>query len=252
MSAKKPAPLTVTVDEPVSNRDFGGKLFQSTISRMALVKWFYDKNGKGSLIKADGTIDFPEGALDDIKSGICERYDSNNDTMMYGRFGSGDFVSIGKSTAANIATLQENFKKSGDGVVDFRMIGAVVAYVGYTGQQFGKLRQTDKGLHSVIKHHRDLATDKVNREIKSLCADLITIHNVAMGIEPKKAERTAIPDFADRLNLNTKDTVAWKLDQYVMSGKKRGDDTANPEWFRVCWNDFVKKYNDGPSKTKPA
>ena len=251
MSAQKIKSVSVSVD-PVSNRDFGAKLYQSTISRMGLVKWFYDNNGKGALIKADNTIDFPEGSLDDIKSGICERYDSNNDTMMYGRFGSGDFVSIGKSTAANIATLQENFKKSGDGVVDFRMIGAVVAYVGYTGQQFGKLRQTDKGLHSVIKHHRDLATDKVNREIKSLCADLITIHNVAMGIEPKKAERTAIPDFADRLNLNTKDTVAWKLDQYVISGKKRGDDTANPEWFRVCWNDFVKKYNDGPSKTKPA
>jgi len=251
MSAIKAKPMPASAD-PVSNRDFGAKLFQSTISRMALVKWFYDHNGKGALIKADNTIDFPEGSLDDIKSGICERYDSNNDTMLYGRFGSGDFSVIGKSTAADIEKLQEVFKKSGDGVAEFKSIGAVVAYVGYTGQQFGKLRQTDKGLHSVIKHHRDLATDKVNREIKSLCSDLITVHHAVMGIEPKKAERTAVPDFADRLNLNTKDTVAWKLDQYAISGKKRGDDTAHPEWFRVCWSEFVKKYNDGPSKTKPA
>ena len=251
MSAIKAKPMPASAD-PVSNRDFGAKLFQSTISRMALVKWFYDNNGKGALIKADNTIDFPEGSLDDIKSGICERYDSNNDTMLYGRFGSGDFSVIGKSTAADIEKLQEVFKKSGDGVAEFKSIGAVVAYVGYTGQQFGKLRQTDKGLHSVIKHHRDLATDKVNREIKSLCSDLITVHHAVMGIEPKKAERTAVPDFADRLNLNTKDTVAWKLDQYAISGKKRGDDTAHPEWFRVCWAEFVKKYNDGPSKTKPA
>ena len=74
MSAKKPAPLNVTVDTPLSNRDFGSKLFQSTISRMALVKWFYDINGKGKLIKANNVIDFPEGSLDEIKSGICERY----------------------------------------------------------------------------------------------------------------------------------------------------------------------------------
>jgi hypothetical protein len=251
MSASKAKPMPASAD-PVSNRDFGSKLFQSTISRMALVKWFYDNNGKGALIKADNTIDFPEGSLDDIKSGICERYDANNDTTMYGRYGSGDFSAIGKSTAADIEKLQEVFKKSGEGVAEFKSIGAVVAYVGYTGQQFGKLRQTDKGLHSIIKHHRDLATDKVNREIKSLCADLITVHHAVMGIEPKKAERTAIPDFADRLNLSTKDTVAWKLDQYAISGKKRGDDTANPEWFRVCWNEFVEKYNKGPSKTKPA
>ena len=252
MSAKKPAPLTVTVDVPVSNRDFGGKLFQSTISRMALVKWFYDKNGKGSLIKADGTIDFPEGALDEVKSGICERYDTNNDTTTYGRFNSGDFIAIGKSHAANIEALINTFKKSNDGLCEIKQIGAVVAYCGYTGQQFGKLRATDKGLHMIIDDHRKMASNKVGAEIKRLCADLVAVHNAAQGIEPKKAERTPVPDFVDRLNINAKDTVAFKLDQYVISGRKRGDDTANPEWFRVCWAEFVEKYNKGPSKTKPA
>lgn len=252
MSAKKPAPLSVTVDTPVSNRDFGAKLFQSTISRMALVKWFYDINGKGKLIKANNVIDFPEGSLDEIKSGICERYDTNNDTVVYGRFNSGDFTAIGKAHAANIDQLKDNFKKSKDGLCEFKEIGAVVAYCGYTGQQFGKLRSTDKGLHQIIDNHRIIAGNKVNTEIKRLCMELVAVHNAAQGIEAPKAQRTPIPDFADRLDINTKDTIGFKLDQYVISGKKRGDDTANPEWFRVCWAEFVEKYNKGPSKVRPA
>lgn len=252
MSAKKSAPVTLDVSVPVSNRDFGGKLFQSTVSRMALVKWFYDHNGKGALIKADGTIDFPEGSLDEVKSGICERYDVNNDTVTYGRFNSGNFTAIGKSSLPNIEALRDAFKKTQDGLCEFKQIGAVVAYCGYTGQQFGKLRSTDKGLHMIIDDHRKTAGNKVNAEIKRLCADLVAVHNAAQGIEPQKAERTPVPDFADRLNINAKDTVAFKLDQYVISGKKRGDDTANPEWFRVCWAEFVEKYNKGPSKVRPA
>lgn len=240
--------------ECASNRDFGGRFLDSTYDQVALCRWFYDHNGKGRLIKADNTIDWPEGSLDDIAVGMADKFDARRGVFVHVRKGSGAaFELVGRDgsndTEKAIAELQAVAKET-KATYEFKRIGAVVAWCGYKAQEFGKLRATDPALHAVINEYRQAFRKDWHDQVKALSSKILKVHNEIVGA-PKKT-RDVTPDFLDRLSLSDKKALGFSLEKMCRTAQKKGDTTAYPEWFSACWAEFVSKYKKGPPKTKSA
>ena len=235
---------------PVSNRDFAAKFADTGFSRFALCQWYYNHNGKGKLIGKGDIVELDKESLPDIVAGILDRADSRNGTPTYARVEStGTFKFIGDSKSPEACKRAMDEMKVTYPNAEFKDMSLTVAYLGYTGQQFGKIKKDDPALYELIGSKRGVAAKKISENLKLIRSEILAVHYDATGKEKPKAARCSAPDFADRLSLSDAKAIGFALDKLVRSGQKRGDTTANPEWFRVCWTDMVDKYKKGPPKT---
>lgn len=103
---------------------------------------------------------------------------------------------------------------------------------GYTGQQFGKLKNEDPALHAIIKTVRD---DFSGYRFDCMGSLKTRIRKIING--GKTRERGSNDDFIDALH---KSLV--NFDTRALNAKKRGDETADQLKFRVARDAFWKSY----------
>ena len=236
--------------DPVSNRDFAARFADTGVSRFNLAQWYYNHNGKGKLIGKGDIVELEKDSLPEIVAGILERIDVRSGTPTYARTEStGTFKLIGdsknpESTKRAMESMKDTYK-----MAEFKDMSLTTAFTGYTGQQFGKVKKDDPALYELLKDRRSVASKRVSENLKLIREEILRVHYDATGTEKRKAQRSSAPDFAQRLSLTDDKMIGFQLDKLVRTAQKRGDTTAHPEWFRVCWADMVDKYQKGPSKT---
>jgi hypothetical protein len=103
---------------------------------------------------------------------------------------------------------------------------------GYTGQQFGKLKNEDPALHAIIKTVRD---DFSGYRFDCMGSLKTRIRKIING--GKTRERGANDDFIDALH-----KALVNYDTRALNAKKRGDETADQLKFRVARDAFWKSY----------
>lgn len=145
---------------------------------------------------------FPDNAredtLADLKAGFTLRYSENNPGMKYIRKGEDVYV------------------PAPEGAKDADCLTITVAYaMGFSGQEFGKLRGTQPNLHGLISTVRDAVSSYVSATLKNL-------RNAATGLLPgKKRQRGVNKDWADRMTAQF-----TAMETSIAKAKKRGDTTA--------------------------
>lgn len=111
----------------------------------------------------------------------------------------------------------------------------VNVYVGmaYTQQAYGKLKETDKGLHTVLKPLRDAFNKYKGAKLKAI------ISKCREFSRPEgKSKRGATKAFLAALG-----EMFAAYDKRVRNSKERGDITADPVKFRMAKDAFMKAYN---------
>lgn len=103
----------------------------------------------------------------------------------------------------------------------------------YSQQEFGKLKERDRGLYDIISPLRK----KMQTYASNRFADLKTAAR-RIANEGKPRERAANKDFTNAL------TVAFDaLEKRAKTSKARGDVTADPAKFLTARDAFLKIYN---------
>ncbi len=103
----------------------------------------------------------------------------------------------------------------------------------FTGQEFGKLKDTDPALHDKVQKMRE----RFSKYASNCMADIRTeVKRILKGDDAKQRARNK--DFADWLK-ETFDTA----DKRVKVAKERGDESADQVKFRVARDAFWKTYN---------
>lgn len=103
----------------------------------------------------------------------------------------------------------------------------------YTGQAFGKLKDENPSLHSIVKQWRDRFskyTSNCMSDLRVACKRLVN--------EANPRERSANKSFTEAI------TDGFSaLDKRVKVAQGRGDATADPVKFRIARDAFWKAYN---------
>jgi hypothetical protein len=165
---------------------------------------------------------FPESLPDEMKAELVDgyrlRFNENNPPIEYALI-SGNYLPVASLT--EIPAKSERVK-----------IGVAVAF-SYTQQQFGRLKEDNPNLHSVIKEWRDRANAYTNNKLKDLKAKAKAILN-----EGKPRERSAVLDFNERVI-----KMLETLGDNCKTAQSRGDESANLEKYRQAKIAFLAKWN---------
>lgn len=118
-----------------------------------------------------------------------------------------------------------------EGTAGATMVNVNVA-MAYTQQAYGKLKDTNPGLHKALKGIRDGFNKYKSENLKTI------IRQCRILAKPEGAARGATKGFLEALN-----AMFESYDKRVKSAKDRGDATADPVKFRVARDAFLKAYN---------
>lgn len=141
----------------------------------------------------------------------------------YTRGDTGALVKVANSKDADFAKRQ---------VHKGEVIISVMYARSFTGQEFGKLKDTDPALHDKVKAMRE----RFSKYASNCMNDIRTeMKRIVAGDGKKRAANKA---FADWLK-ETFDTA----DKRVKVAKERGDESADQVKFRVARDAFWKTYN---------
>ena len=140
----------------------------------------------------------------------------------YTRGDTGALVKVANSKDADFAKRQVH---KGETII------SVMYARSFTGQEFGKLKESDPALHSIIRTMRD----RFSKYAFNCMNDIRTEMKRLVAGESKK--RSANKAFADWLK-ETFDTA----DKRVKVAKERGDESADQVKFRVARDAFWKAY----------
>jgi hypothetical protein len=108
----------------------------------------------------------------------------------------------------------------------------VYVAMSHTQQAFGKLKDTDPGLHSVIKPVRDAFNKYKSDTLKAIVSQCKKLS------KPEGNNRGATKAFLQAITDELE-----KFDARVRNAKDRGDPTADPVKYRMARDAFMKAYN---------
>jgi hypothetical protein len=113
------------------------------------------------------------------------------------------------------------------------VVMSINAAMSYSQQEFGKLKEKDPALHSIIKPMRDGFSSYASNNLKALKAAIRAVLNAG-----KPRERSANKGFREAMT----DAFAT-LDKRVKTARDRGDTEADPLKYRLAVDNFWKTYN---------
>jgi hypothetical protein len=196
---------TVDNGRPANFKDAGYRIARNSDDARNTALWVYDQC-------PDFIDNPPEEIIAQLIDGFAMRFHENRGDRFYQRADSVMVECKPDTVGATVMNVHVAF--------------------GYTGQQFGKLKNEDPALHAIIKTVRD---DFSGYRFDCMASLKNRIRKIING--GKTRERGANADYVDALRkaFDTFDTRA-------LNAKNRGDSTADQIKFRVARDAFWVAY----------